>query len=161
MRYRKANEFEIEQDLAAIIEDWICQRLPVDQTSAYEKNNSPVVTNATSATILGITSHLLNLFKLNGRIQVSDEVSKERADICRKCPQNRSSIACASCQGILPWIHTRVRSTPANENRLYVCAASAIMNVAQIYITLDVIQKTMTDLQYKTHDENCWKIKEL
>ena len=154
-RYRKANDFKIEDNLAEIIEDWICQRIPVDQTSAYEPNRDPVVTNATSATIVAITSHLLLLFKKNGRIQVSPEIAKERADTCRACPKNVSSIACASCQGITSWVHTRIKGSEENEHRLYICSPSAIMNIAQIYVPLEVIKQTMTTEQINTHDKNC------
>jgi len=161
VKYRRANEFEIEPNLPDIIEDWICRRIPIELTTAYNKHDAPVVTNATSATITGVTRHMLGIYRKNGRKRVTNKKALSRADICRKCPDNKDSVACASCQGLVSWIHGWISGTDQIEKGLKVCKPCAVMNVAQVYMTTDVLKACNSQERLDNHWKGCWKTKEL
>jgi len=161
LKYRSGNDFEIEDNLADIIEDWICHQIPESFTSAYDKSTGPVITNSSAATVTGVTRLLLGLFRKNGRVKVSKELAKARADICRVCPQNKKDAACLSCQGLAHWVRGWVKGPAENEEKLFVCRACAIMNIAQIYVPINVIKPLMNEVMMESHDPDCWKVKEL
>ena len=159
--YRKANNFDVEPDLPAIIEDWICQRIPQELTSAYSKNTAPTLTNATSATVSGATQFLLKQFRLNGRKKINLEDAKKRAAICRKCPDNTKTVACASCQGLTPWIRGWIKGPIEVEEGLHICKNCALFNIAQIYVPIEVFARFTSDAMLENHPDRCWKVKEL
>ena len=156
--HRIANKLEVTLDFPAIVEDWICRRIPLDMTSAWESESTGSVSVLTTRTITAATNLMMREWrnKDNRKVCTPREATR-RALICSECPSNQQKTACMSCQGLITWIKGWLPRSTSVDGALYICVKSAIMNVAHVHMTAATLERTIRDDNISKLPEKCWK----
>lgn len=157
-RHRRANKIDVPDDFAAIVEDWICQKIPMTMTSAYQKARKVAEFSLTTQTIQGVTGACLRTWRMNGRRCASGRIAQDRADTCEACDHNTRRAACASCQGLTAWVKQWLGRTVINNNMMYVCDITAVMNSAMVHMPNRVVRQLTPESLRTRHPATCWKV---
>ena len=158
-QHRKANDFEVPDNISDIIEDWICQRIPLDMTSAWNSGRDPLAGKRmlSSTVITKATTDYLHYWRRIGRKFVPVSIANNRGLICSECKSNTNHTACMSCQGTIRWAKDWIRRDTVHDKTLYVCNKCAVLNVVQVHMTTDVIKGLTKETQLAKYPDTCWK----
>jgi hypothetical protein len=149
------NEIVCPENIADIIEDSICQRLPsvflISDTKFRLINTYNMVHDGTLALL-----HLA-IRQKNGLVPLA--VAERRAEDCVVCPFNSLEAGCIGCTGlhwlVQQWFHNRSTSL---DSHLHVCHICGCLNQAQVHVAADIlISHTSEDRKKLFPTEKCWK----
>lgn len=173
----KANGImKTSHELAALIEDQICQRYP-ESCWNHPKIAAPMAKPHPKGhkwTVAEVKNGLNAFFRfLLPRRFVSEPESFARATVCASCPLNVNSEACSSCtSGLLETVKTAIgRQRVANLDRhfagnrkLRLCDACGCFIHAKVMLDADAVAKSTTPetlARIRKDAPGCWILKEL
>ncbi len=154
--HRASNELEVPPNLPAIIEDYICKRIPPSMTTEPAREQDFRERRLTLETVRRGTQIAMKAWKRTGKT-VSKKEAKRRAQVCLKCIFNTDSTACASCHGLKTGVRDTMGVKTDDDKALKVCMVSAIMNVSHIHMTEKTLKAFTAPSIIDKHPESCWK----
>lgn len=153
IRIRSANKVDTT-NLAEIIQDQICSRLPPDLIDGDPNAiRTPMLSDVNAK-----TAKLKQIAKRHsGELVVMEEEAYRRGEICSKCPFN-IWVCCMSCLGIYAWLRESFHVKELwIDKLLHSCAISSTWNKAQIHLIPAVFLETEGVDKLKTYPDHCWK----
>jgi len=155
---RQANGLLTPPDFEAVIEDWLCRRLP--EKMVYSDNpDEPVITHPaiTYFLVQGMTKHVIEAYRKAGRRFTTSEEMSRRAAICMNCPQNRKHATCMNCDGLKDWVNSNLGGRMKEAEGLLVCDILAVFNSSHTRLPDDVIKEITTIKQLAMLPDECWR----
>ena len=92
-RLRGLNALEIPDNLADIIENWICEQVP-DNFVIGDLTKKPKLGYVPVATVRVATEKFLTKWRATGRKVCSQQEAVRRAAICVQCQENNTNSSC-------------------------------------------------------------------
>jgi hypothetical protein len=148
-----ANSLPAPENLPAIIEDYICSRMP----SGVCSGGSPNVRSLDFFSVLGATELLVQRIVKGSGIYVTKEEAARRASICATCPNNLQHM-CTTCNGLRTTFQKLVanRTTPFDP-KLGVCSACGCGLHAKVHIDKKYLPPMPEDARH-TVPKTCWAL---
>lgn len=152
----RANGRTPPENLAILIEEWICRRLPDSFCTHAEYQATRSYPIPTFAQITTRTESALRAYRVDRLRPGKDEVL-QRASICLQCAENTSAGGCSGCNGLREWVAATIPQTVAGQARLYVCRRSGIMLQAMIHISNKALNPIAVPANYIDAPAACWR----
>lgn len=147
-----ANKLVPPDDLAAIVEDAICQRAPAIFTLGPGGGGK----NVSALAVRTATTAVLHALRREGA--VAQALADARGNVCANCKANVHTAGCVGCSGYGAWVRSWTHMHLADEKYLAICTISAAMASAVVCASLPALRAAkLCSLSYP---ENCWIPKE-
>ena len=155
INHRNANNLPVPVNIEEIVEEGACQERP-DQCHDKE---APKPAKGGKLT-LQAAARFTRTLAAAGSERVSYETAVSRARVCSNCEDNISPEGCEGCKK--GWVRKAIeliagtRKTPYDKS-LKSCKHCGCFNVAQIWMPLNALLKTVTDEENDALPVRCWK----
>ena len=147
-----ANSIAIPENLAALIENFMCLRMPASVCTGTMEPDAKVFRAVTVPQIRDYTRLLFEKATNPGTFFVSPEEAERRAGICANCPLNAKAI-CTTCNGLKKYAAKFLANRKTSwDTQLGVCALCGCMLQAKVHVSKEALALT----QDHDYPPNCW-----
>lgn len=155
--HRNNNKIPIGDDLAAEIENWICQNMELaDQIAHCSKGRrlpKSVHWGYIESFLKFVGAHIQNGGKL-----VEQSEAERRAAICAKCPLNMGISGCGVCRSTVNAFKADILQRHTEQDAvLQACGVCGCENKSQVHVPIEVLRKS-SDKDYSVNPQ-CWKLR--
>ena len=155
-KHLEANSLPVPADLAAVIENQLCELIGPEWCSWGSAKYAAHPTMSASDVVNG-TKVILS-WKLEGSPFEDQNEANRRAAICASCMMNVHVAGCVGCSGLQGVVRKMVGGKKtAHDHLLKSCAICKCLNGAQVWLPLDTLWRGVTSDINEAFPDHCWK----